>query len=104
MHSSTRTWALTCESVFQAEMMEARRDMMGSWAEILAEAQRAAEAEDQRQLAEEKRWHAGQALAAAVMEAAEAEQGRFAAERSRQSVEVVCVCARACVCVCVCVL
>jgi hypothetical protein len=90
--------------VFQAEMMEARRDMMGSWAEILAEAQRAAEAEDQRQLAEEKRWHAGQALAAAVMEAAEAEQGRFAAERSRQSVEVVCVCARACVCVCVCVL
>ena len=61
-----------------------RQEMTSKWGEVLAQARRASENEEQRQMAEEKRWQAGQALAAAVMEAAEAEQGRFAAERARQ--------------------
>ena len=61
-----------------------RQEMTSKWGEVLAQARRASENEEQWQMAEEKRWQAGQALAAAVMEAAEAEQGRFAAERARQ--------------------
>ena len=62
------------------------RAMTAEWAGVRESAKAMAEAEALRQSAEEKRWRAGEALAAAVLDAASAEESREYAERARQVV------------------
>ena len=64
-------------------MEAAWRDMMAEWGGICRSAKAMGEAEALRQSAEEKRWRAGEALAAAVLDAAAAEDARKYAERAR---------------------
>ena len=62
------------------------RTMTAEWAGVRESGKAMAEAEALRQSAEEKRWRAGEALAAAVLDAASAEESREYAERARQVV------------------